>query len=36
VYYWVVVNDDDAIAGRVHVELDGIGAQIDGSLEGGE
>ena len=32
----VVVNDDYSVTGRVHVELDGIGAQFDGSLERGE
>ena len=34
--YGIVVNDDYSVAGRVHVELDGIGAQINGSFEGDE
>lgn len=34
--YGVVVNDDNTVVGRVHVELDGIGSQLNGSLEGGE
>jgi len=32
----VVVNDDNAVARRVHIELDGVGAELDGALEGGE
>jgi hypothetical protein len=34
--HWVVVNDDNTVAGRVHIKLDGIGAKLDGALEGGE
>lgn len=29
----IVVNDDDPVASRVHVELDAIGPELNGSLE---
>ena len=32
----VVMNDDNAVARRVHVELDRVGTELDGALEGGE
>jgi hypothetical protein len=32
----VVVNDDNSVVRRVHIELDGVGAELDGALEGGE
>ena len=34
--HWVVVNDDNSVAGRVHIELDGVGPELDGALERGE
>jgi hypothetical protein len=36
VNYGIVVYDDNTVAGRVHIELDGICAQLDGTLECGE
>jgi hypothetical protein len=30
------MNDDNSVARRVYVELDGVGTQLDGALEGGE
>ena len=33
---WIVVNDDNSVAGGVDVELNSIGPQLDGALERGE
>jgi hypothetical protein len=33
--YRVVVNDDDPVASRVHVELNAIGSELDGALKRG-
>lgn len=33
---WIVVNHDDPVASRVHVELNAIGSQLDGALKGGD
>jgi hypothetical protein len=32
----VVVNDDNSVVRRVHIELDGVSTELDGALEGGE
>jgi hypothetical protein len=32
----IVVNDDDPVASRVHVELDAIRPELDRALEGGD
>jgi hypothetical protein len=32
----VVVNDDDPVASRMHVELNAIGSELDGALERGD
>ncbi len=32
----VMVNDDNSVVRRVHIELDGVGTQLDGALEGGK
>jgi hypothetical protein len=32
----IVVDDDNSVVRRVHIELDGVGAELDGALEGGE
>ena len=32
----VVVNDDNSVVRRVHIELDRVGTELDGALEGGE
>jgi hypothetical protein len=29
----IVVNDDDPVASRVHIQLDTIGPELDGALE---
>ena len=36
VYHWVVVNYDNSVDRGVYIELDGVGAELDGALEGGE
>jgi hypothetical protein len=33
---WIVVDDDDPVPCRVHVQLDPIGSELDGALECGE
>ena len=33
---WVVVNHDNPIVRRVHVQLDTIGSKLDGAVERGE
>jgi hypothetical protein len=30
---WIVVNDDYAVTGRVHIELDPVRTELDGALE---
>jgi hypothetical protein len=36
VYDWIVVNDDNPIASRMHVQLYSIGPKFDSALECGE
>jgi hypothetical protein len=33
---WIMVNDDNSVACRVHVQLYSIGAELDGTLERGD
>jgi hypothetical protein len=33
VYYWIVMNDDNTIAGCVHVQLYSVRSELDGALE---
>ena len=35
-HFRIVMHDGDAVRGEVHVQLDGIGAEIDGTLERGQ
>jgi hypothetical protein len=35
VYHWIVMDYNDAVACRMHIELDSIGAELDGALERG-
>jgi hypothetical protein len=30
---WIVVNDDNPVAGRVHVQLNALGSELDRTLE---
>ncbi len=34
--HWVVVHDDNSVDRSVHIELDSVGTELDGALEGGE
>jgi hypothetical protein len=36
VNHGIVVNDDNPVARRMHVQLDPIGSKLDRSLESGE
>ena len=33
---WIVVNHDNPVTGRVHVQLYSIGSELDGAIEGSE
>jgi hypothetical protein len=34
--HWVVVNDDNSVDRGVYIELDSVGTELDGALEGGK